>query len=160
MKIQLGSRKGGMEILILITIVIAGFFFAGGQSAFEMIYPDDEDLTPTTTPAAQQQQQEWAIELINVRCDSASQISNVSVGLHGPQNGYYTIFMDGVGVSTNEYTPSPQGDESVILPLPNTLGFNSKPWSISLYGGGSLFEGSFSGGTKKAEKQFTATACQ
>ncbi len=160
MKISFKSQKGGMETLILIMIVAAAFVFVGGQSAFDMIYPD-EDVTPTPTPApAAGANSQWSIDLINKSCDAANNLSNVSIGFHGPDKGYYEILVDGTSIQTNEYIPSSLGSESITLPLPDNLGFNIKPWKLRLFSGGSQTGSGFSGGTQKAEKQFDPTNCQ
>lgn len=157
MKLSFKSQKGGMETFILLVIVIAAFVFVGGQSAFDMIYPE-EDTTPTPTPASTNQNL-WSIELISKTCDNTNNISNVSIGFHGPEKGYFVILVNGGTVQTNEYLPSAQGSESVVLPLPNNLGFNSNAWELRLFSGGTQSASGFSGGVQKAEKQFDPTGC-
>lgn len=157
MKISFKSQKGEMETLILIVIVVAAFVFVGGQSAFDMIYPD-EDATPTPTPTqgSLNSKSDWSVEYIATTCDEVNQISNVSVGLHGSQAGYYTISVNGAIKSTQTFTPNSQNLMSIQLPLPNSMEFNTKQWVIELFSGGS----NGSGGTSQVSKTMNPTNCQ
>lgn len=150
----LKSNKGGMELIVVVVVILAAFMFAGGESFLDGAIPSEE-ITPTPT-VTNSSSNAWSIEYISTVCDATQHISNVSVGFHGPQTGYFTISIDGTVKSTNQYTPNVQNTEVVSLPLPNSMGFNTKSWSLELFSGGT----NMTGGTSKATKTMDATNCQ
>lgn len=166
------SQKGDIEFLILIVVIIGAFTLAGGQYIFDTLPKGNAKPTPTVIPLPtggtggiggglnqEVTTPGWSIEIVSSICDSVKKESLVTFALRGTAGGYYSILL-----RTNGSTPYTYGfidNELQVssLNIKNTLGFNTNPWSVKLYEGGSESGGNFTGGTLKVSKNMSATGC-
>lgn len=153
----LKSSKGNSEIPLIIIVIIGAFFLAGGQYMFQGLTSTDDTSINPGSGSAPLPSSDWSIELEDTTCDSTSNLSKVTVVLHGPSAGYYTITIDSQVASTNVYTPSAQNNQTIELPLSNNLGFNTKPWIIKLFSG--IIPVGTNTSTPQTQKDMEPTSC-
>jgi len=163
------SQKGSIAFYILLLIVLGfGVLLAGGGPSLlsgdtpspvnatptPTLVPGAPTPTPTTVPST------WSISYALEPCANGERKGKALTKAESA--GYMSL-----EISNGEiYVPIDTGTSAVLLPegehpifLRNSKGFNSKPWRVALYSGGTLTDGQWTGGILEAERKGIATGC-
>lgn len=156
------NSRGETEIFVLVVVILGAFLLAGGQ----LLFQNNEDTSlsqpaaggtngGTTQPPAGSTD---LIQVISQGC-SANQ-GNATIAFKGASAGYISFGLTEANKTqfTKPYTPPVQSADLTLL---NSDGFNTKPWQIQLFSGGTQDStGKWSGGTSQAPtKDMPATGC-
>lgn len=181
-KIFTHASRGDSDMIVVIVILVGAFLLVGGQFLLHGLggfgigpkgpgTPGDSGGSITPTPAAAAT---WSIEQINGKssCDSTTHDSKTEIALHGPEAGFYKfevkngdtyepVYIESEGSSNifNAFTPNTQFLQLLDLNLKAQDGFNTKPWRVLLFQGGTLEGSTLKDGVQKVEKNFDATGC-
>jgi len=158
----MSSEKGQSSAFIIIFIVVIVFAVmvsGGGASLFSgnEASPDLATDTPEPTAGPTSPNVAWDIAVNLTGCKIVKEMSMTgSATVAGPTGGYIVLKVQN-GSTTNLITNPTFTSPSTIynLILPNSDSFNSNPWSIELYSGGS----SGSGGTLQKTYKGNPTGC-
>lgn len=160
------NSRGGTDIFVLLVVILGAFFIAGGQMIFQKSTPETPQAggansgstTPTPTSATADQSQ--IIEIITNLCDNTIHRGNITVAFHGTEKGYFSFGLKEAGAHQYTYEFSPVTLDHQELHVENVDGFNTKPWQIQLFSGGTKNGDVFSGGTSVASKDMQPTGCK
>lgn len=161
------SQSGRTDIFIVIVVILIAILLAGGELFLGDFLPLPDSLSSSlgggsgtpgdrgTDPAA-----DWSIEIENKGCEAQENTSVATVTGLAP--GYISVeISNGAGgfavIQTDSFTNLPVSVYE--LSLPNTLGFNTTPWRVRVFEGGTQNGNDFSGGTEKAVKDASSTGC-
>lgn len=157
--------RGDSEIFVLVIVILGAFLLAGGQLLFQS--NADSGLSQPSanagggaaaTPPAAGAATDYIKVLSSNGCDNTNHQGNSSIGVTAPAAGYISFGLKDAGSPqfTKSYTPPSQ---SMGLTLSNSDGFNTKPWQIQLFSGGTQNGTTWSGGTIAASKDMDPTGC-
>ncbi len=157
------GNKGQIEFLLLAIVALGAFFMAGGQYIMNTLPKGGFDPTASSsaTPApggTGTGSAEWKIDIAGTSsCDKPTRKAIVSVALSGKEKGYFGFGLKDQGQLTSEFSTLPTQIEELSLSADDN--FNTKPWQIKLFSGGSGSGHSFSGGTLQVTKDMDPTNC-
>lgn len=165
------------DVVIVGIIIIGAFFLIGGQFLLSGLggfgiapFKDQETSTNPTPGSGDTNNSDWSIEqvLTKASCDNANNNSRVELAFKGTAPGFYRIdIKNGNSFQPvfinhtvyNEFKPNTQNIQVNDLTLTNADGFNTKPWRVVLFQGGTISGNDLTGGTQKADREFPATNC-
>lgn len=161
------GQRGQVAMLLIIVMVIAfaimmsggaGSLFTGNEPSSVTPTPPEEGevVAPTPTPAP------WDIIMsLEETCREAKfPFKQGKMIVNGLENGYVKLEINDGGFKTHITQPflSPS---SIYDPLifKNEDGFNTKDWKVTVYSGGTLENGNWTGGTEKTTIAGQPTGC-
>lgn len=160
------SESGFMFIAIILILLVAfSFTMVSGAKKFEYSPEKVPGTSATPTPSAgtitptPNQSAGWSITYVINSCENG--IAKGTISNKGTANGYGTLEQqDSSGnyqIKSSDQFVAPEGP--LDLTLRSADGYNSTPWRLGLYEGGSGTRDNFSGGTLRATIQGTPTSC-
>lgn len=134
--------------IVVIVVIVGAFLLSGGQNIFQ-----DNSEEVSSTPAATSGSaggSAWSITYASKGCASTGE--QIEITAKGPGTGYITVEVKNgssfQAVDSAEFKSSP----SIYSPvnLLKSAGFNTNPWRLKVWEGGSKTGGQWEGGTEKA----------
>lgn len=161
--------------IILIMLVIFSISIVSGADDFAFSPDPTGKPTPTTSPTATPSagtitptptptpdpSTGWSITYVINSCENG--IAKGKVTATGPANGYMTLeLQDSSGsyvTKSSEAFLSPDGPGPSDLTLNSSAGYNTRPWRLNLFEGGSGTRDNYSGGILRNTIQGAPTSC-
>lgn len=163
------SSGFALVAIIIIILVIFSISIVSGADDFAFSPDPTGKPTPTTSPTATpsagtitptpNQSVDWSITYVINSCENG--IAKGTISNKGTANGYGTLEQqDSSGnyqIKSSDEFIAPEGP--LDLTLISADGYNSTPWRLGLYEGGSGTRDNFSGGILRATIQGAPTNC-
>ena len=168
------SSEQGFAMVAIIFIVLVIFSISIVSGADDFAFSPDPTgkpsptISPTATPSAgtvptatPDPSAGWTISYTIDSCENG--VAKGKVTATGPANGYMTLeLQDACGnysIRSSEAFLPPDGPGPSDLTLNSSAGYNTRPWRLNLFEGGSGTRDNYSGGTLRNTIQGTPTGC-
>lgn len=158
-------------IIILITMLAFAIMLSGGSSSLftgnvgSPAPPTPTPLLPAPTGSASTSPTPSSVSIWSVTATlkgcNIDGFPKADIYSEGPMSGYLKLSVESTGgsyeqVATAAFTAPRSTNTATLL---NSRGFNTKPWRVELFSGGSLSDANWSGGTLRKVYVGSPTGC-